>query len=167
MKLETPRLFIVALNAQQLADYLEPAPVLERSLGLVVGTRTVSDRVRQAIVTKRLPAVRDPATAWPFHTFWLVIEKQLSSLVAELCFKGTPNEAGEVEIGYATYPAHEGRGVMTEAVAALGAWALVQPEVTAVLAYTAPTNRASHRVLEKCGFERQQPTADNIGWRLR
>ena len=47
---------------------------------------------------------------------------------------------------------YQGQGYATEAVGAAVTWALQQPFVTCVETETAPDNRASQRVLEKCGF---------------
>jgi len=75
-------------------------------------------------------------------------------LVAGGGFKGGPDPRGMVEIGYSVLPAYRRRGIATEIVGALVAWAFAHPTVHGVEAETAPENRASRRVLEKCGFRR-------------
>jgi ribosomal-protein-alanine N-acetyltransferase len=57
-----------------------------------------------------------------------------------------------VEIGYGIFEEYQGQLYATEAVGAAVNWALQQPGVTRVEAETALDNRASQRVLEKCGF---------------
>jgi RimJ/RimL family protein N-acetyltransferase len=64
---------------------------------------------------------------------------------------------GQVEIGYGTITEFQGRGYATEAVSALTAWALSQPEVSVVVADALPANRASVRVLERAGFAEAGP----------
>ena len=71
--------------------------------------------------------------------------------VGDLCFKGL-DPSGTAEIGYGIQEAYQGQGYAAEAVDAVVAWALRQPAVTRVEAETEPNNRASRRVLEKCGF---------------
>ena len=64
---------------------------------------------------------------------------------------------GQVELGYGTLAKFQGRGYATEAVSALTAWALSQPEVSVVVADALPENAASVRVLEKSGFTEAGP----------
>ena len=71
--------------------------------------------------------------------------------VGDLCFKG-PVRNHAVEIGYGIQPAYEGCGYTTEALQAMTKWAFQQKDVVFVEAETAPDNKASQRVLEKCGF---------------
>ena len=56
------------------------------------------------------------------------------------------------EIGYGILEEYQSQGYATEAVGAAANWALKQSNVTRVEAETEPDNRASQRVLEKCGF---------------
>ena len=71
--------------------------------------------------------------------------------VGDLCFKGL-DASGTAEIGYGIQEACQGQGYAAEAVDAVAAWALRQPAVTRVEAETEINNKASRRVLEKCGF---------------
>ena len=73
-------------------------------------------------------------------------------MVGSGCFKTLPDAAGTVEIGYGTLEEFQGRWFATEAVHGLIAWAFQQPEITRITAEASPNNRASVRVLEKCGF---------------
>ena len=57
-----------------------------------------------------------------------------------------------VEIGYGVLPEYEGQGYTTEAVQAMTQWAFQQKDVVFVETETDPENKASQRVLEKCGF---------------
>lgn len=69
-------------------------------------------------------------------------------------FKGPPDAAGEVEIGYSIVASEQRRGVCTEAVAALLSFALDHHEVKLVSAHTLSGDEtiASRRVLERAGF---------------
>ena len=68
-------------------------------------------------------------------------------------FKGAPDERGEVEIGYLTFPRHEGGGVATAAAKGLVEIARAEGQ-RGVSAHTLCEPNASTRVLEKCGFTR-------------
>ena len=87
---------------------------------------------------------------WQWYAMWM-IELRDGTHMGDLCFKGLRAD-GAVEIGYGLLEEYRGQGYATEAVRAAVAWALNQPGVTRVEAETEPDNRASRRVLEKCGF---------------
>ena len=87
---------------------------------------------------------------WQWYAMWM-IELRDGTHIGDLCFKGL-NQTGMAEIGYGILEDHQSQGFATEAVDAVVAWALQQPAVTRVEAETEPNNRASQRVLEKCGF---------------
>lgn len=67
-------------------------------------------------------------------------------------FKGPPDGEGQVEIGYAVVPTYHRRGLASEAVEALVAYAADTDEVTRVVAHTLPHLTPSMGVLEKTGF---------------
>lgn len=86
-------------------------------------------------------------------------------------FKSRPMN-GRVEIAYFTFPTHEGRGIATEMASRLVALASSQPDVRCIAAQTLPERNASHRILEKLGFE-ATGTVEHpedgavVEWRLR
>ena len=67
-------------------------------------------------------------------------------------FKGAPNEAGEVELGYEVADAYQNRGFATDMTAQLVAVAFADEQVQTVVAHTLAERNASCRVLEKNGF---------------
>lgn len=83
---------------------------------------------------------------------WAIQCKSDEKIVGDLCFKGF-NSDGMVEIGYGIYPEFQGKGFMTEAVAAMVKWAFKQSGVSRVEAETEPNNTASQKVLLKAGFK--------------
>lgn len=87
---------------------------------------------------------------WEWYAMWM-IELQDGTHIGDLCFKGL-DANGVAEIGYGILEEYQGQGYATKAVKAVVIWALKQPAVTRVEAETEPDNRASQRVLEKCGF---------------
>lgn len=97
-----------------------------------------------------LQGCRDYPEQAQWYAIWL-IETMDGLRVGDLCFKGLLAD-GSVEIGYGILTEYQGRGYATEAVGASVEWALTQPGVNRVEAETDPDNRASQRVLEKCGF---------------
>ena len=87
---------------------------------------------------------------WEWYAIWMIALKN-GTPVGDLSFKGLQPD-GSVEIGYGIQDEFRGQGYATEAVLAAVNWALKQPAITRVEAETEPNNKASQRVLEKCGF---------------
>jgi ribosomal-protein-alanine N-acetyltransferase len=96
--------------------------------------------------------IRTWETGAPGHYAWL------------LCLQGTDRPIGSIgvgcaahgaEVGYVLARACWGRGLMTEAVGYVTAWALAQPPLFRVWAFCDAENLASARVLEKAGLIRE------------
>ncbi|WP_432054728.1 GNAT family N-acetyltransferase [Streptomyces sp. bgisy022] len=85
---------------------------------------------------------------------FVLVRREDDRAVGGMGFHGPPDEDGRVEIGYDLSPGARGHGYATEALRALSAWALEQPEVTSVFATTGPENRPSRAVIERAGFTR-------------
>jgi [ribosomal protein S5]-alanine N-acetyltransferase len=166
MNIQTQRLRIIPLTKEQLVNYSIPDYSLENSLNVDLISRIVPEFLANVITNKIMPHLNDTAKDPLYFTFWTIISKEENIMVGDLCFKGEPNKNGEIEIGYGTYPAFEGKGYMTEAVGAIIMWAFAQPKVQLVTAQTDPTNIASQKILEKNNFIQYGRTAENILWRI-
>ncbi len=90
----------------------------------------------------------DAANWW---MYFFVHEKD-RKLVGNGGFKGKPDEAGIVEIGYAIAPDYEGQGLATEAAENLIDYAFGEPQVKLVQAHTLAEENASVKVLRKLGM---------------
>lgn len=109
-----------------------------------------SEELRTAYGEMLAGCRRDPANRiW--YAPWKMTLKSGGAYLGDLGFKG-PARENAVEIGYGILPEHEGKGYTTEAVQAVTQWAFGNAGVVFVEAETAPDNKASQRVLEKCGF---------------
>lgn len=91
---------------------------------------------------------------------YLLIHAEDEALVGTGGYKGGPDEAGMVEIGYAIVPAYRGRGLATEAARGLIDNAFAHESVEKVDAHTLAERNASVRVLEKSGMEFAGAVAD-------
>lgn len=163
-ELETARLKLVPLRAENLRLRLESQRLLESQLGLQAGDCHLEGPVRDAVQQMLASVVQHP-TEWLWYTHWQIILKPRGPIVGGACFKGPPNQDGLVEVGYGVDDEHQGRGYMTEALRALVAWAHKQPGVQAVIAETDESNKASQRVLEKLGFGRYLVAGESCWWR--
>ena len=164
--LETTRLTLIPLTRSQLERYLRPGQDLEKSLGLKLQQRTVPAALRQAFHQNIIPALDDAGDYKLFFTLWIMVEKEKRVLVGELHCKGSPNERGEVEIGYSIYEQFRNQGYMSEAISTFLGWAFPYSSVKAVVAETDRQNEASHRILEKAGFSISRESALFYWWRL-
>jgi len=151
---ETDRLLIAALDNRMLHMYIDNNNRLENELGLRTGDRVLSQDLREMIDQITVPAMRE-ATArdYYFYTLWMIIDKAENRLVAELGFKGLPNERGEIEVGYGTFPKCRGRGYMPEALAGMLGWAKNMAGIKSMTAETEQDNAASIRVMQKANFK--------------
>ena len=86
----------------------------------------------------------------PGFAGWYVIGG--SELVGTAGFKGPPDVAGRVEIGYSIIAPRQRRGFASGAVELLVTHAFADPRVSLVLAETLPAGLASQAVLRRCGF---------------
>ena len=151
---ETSRLIIIPLSYDQLRLYLKGEDRLEKELRLRETVRNVSPEVKDSVEFFVLPSMKKALSDhYLFFTFWLVIEKTSRTIIAELGFKGAPNDKGDIEIGYGTFFGQRGKGLMTEAVGGMIEWAKQRPDVNCILAEADENNLASIRVLQKNNFE--------------
>jgi RimJ/RimL family protein N-acetyltransferase len=74
--------------------------------------------------------------------------------VVGLCSYRRPVADGQVEIGYGIAASRRSRGHATRAVAAMLAFASEDATIHTVVAETAVNNPASHRALERNGFDK-------------
>jgi [ribosomal protein S5]-alanine N-acetyltransferase len=82
---------------------------------------------------------------------WFFADRNQKQIIGSAGFSG-PSETGALQLGYAIYPEHQGRGYATEAAAALVKFAWTDPGVIAVQATIPPSNSDSIRVAEKLGM---------------
>ena len=112
--------------------------------------RTPSEELRSAYGEMLSGCKSDPENrVW--YAPWAMTLKDSATCIGDIGFKG-PVKNHAVEIGYGVLPEYEGQGYTTEAVQAMTAWAFKQKDVVFVEAETEAENKASQRVLEKCGF---------------
>jgi RimJ/RimL family protein N-acetyltransferase len=107
-----------------------------------------------------------PVRFGPFFAY-VIVRRSDGLAVGDAGFHGPPNEAGEVEVGYALAPQARGAGLASESVALLARWALAQPGVRAVCARVEPDNAPSIRLLERLGFVSDGHTGEHVRYVLR
>jgi Acetyltransferases, including N-acetylases of ribosomal proteins len=83
---------------------------------------------------------------------YLAIENESKVIVGTCAFKGNPNEKGEIEIAFFTFPKKEGKGFGTMMTKELIRIAEKSSEVKVVFANSSPEKSPATRILEKCGM---------------
>lgn len=173
IQLRTERLLLIAANA----EIAQAEATDRRRLAVLLGAEIhpswppdENDEAGRNFLWRRLE--EHPEAVGFLGWSWLVLpEYQLLSvgavrrplLIGGGGFKGPPDAAGTIEIGYSIVEEYYGRGLATEAVRATIAWAFGDPRVQRIIAETAPELRASQRVLEKNGFVRSDEPASEAG----
>jgi RimJ/RimL family protein N-acetyltransferase len=164
LRLTTERLELLPLTA----DALDALIRRDRGrLEAMTGARFPDPLLPPPLMDDALPFMRDRLQADPGELgwwAWLIIARATREAVGSLGLGGRPDGEGTVVLGYAIYPAFEGRGYATEAAQALITWALGQSGVTRVRATIPPGHTPSLRVAEKLGM-REVGTAqdDEVG----
>ena len=164
MIIETDRMQLIPLTLEQLKLWTENIGFLERELDCNYQAEPM-DGFFGEIVKGQIEKIKDDEVNYIYHSFWLLIRKSDRVVIGSAGFKNSPNENGEIEIGYGLGKKFEGGGYMTEAVQAMCDWALQQGQVKNVIAETEPGNPKSERVLERCGFTIYKKDI-NTWWRI-
>jgi RimJ/RimL family protein N-acetyltransferase len=153
--IKTERLELIPYTAEQLQRTLERgSEAAAASYGLTHPPMSWREwRLRRKIYRSKLQIIEESPKAHLLATAWQITGNGV--IVGEVGFKGPP-KLGEIEIGYTTHPGYRRQGYMSEAVAALCAFAFGQTtyNVTRIAALTRRRNFASQKVLTKCGFVR-------------
>ena len=117
---------------------------------------------RDAAVMAQLGGVRDDAQSAAYlaknlkhwddygHGLWILRDSGGGEPVGRAVLRHLlVDGVDEVEVGYAFYPSHWGRGLATEIATACLELARRELGLTTIVAVTSPENRASQHVLEK------------------
>ena len=160
LRIDSPRLSLVAATLGHIEAELAGSLSLAALLGADVPASWPPgeyDRNAQEYFQGRLAAA-SPADAGWFGWYAIAAGPPFASptLVAAAGFLGPPDADGTVEIGYSVIPEATGRGFATEAVRALGQWAIGNGAAR-VIAHTTRANEASIAVLTRCGFVEDGP----------
>ncbi|RNI26522.1 GNAT family N-acetyltransferase [Rufibacter latericius] len=165
MYIETRRLKIQPLTEAQLKLYALNDGSLEKELGLRYSPKAIEPDLADALETYFLRLIPQHPEHFFFYTLWAIELKSEQTLAGDLCFKGDPDENGEVEIGYGTYPEFQQQGIMSEAIEGLLHWCAQRSDINTVLAETENGNTASEKILERNGFIKDCQGRDNTWWK--
>ena len=166
-RISTDRLTLFPLSIDQLRAYIDKPNKPNQMIGALVSRRILTERLRRALKMKIAKMAKANVDEHHWLTYWLIVINEDGFGAGLVGFKGVPNEAGEVEIGYGIDPDYQGKGHVTEAVKALIDWAFQSDTCMSVLAPdTERENVASNRVLEKVGMYIYFESEDTLSWRI-
>lgn len=158
--LQTPRLRLRALtteDAPRLAALDADTDVL-RYIGQPIATSLQGYEEFIAALKEKYYANKDSS---PLYGFWAAEERETGAFLGWFLLrpaldyrfaKEAEYEAGQVEIGYRFHHTAWGKGYATEGAQELVRRALAKESTNAVVAVALVENRASTRVMEKCGL---------------
>ncbi|MDR1531861.1 MAG: GNAT family N-acetyltransferase [Clostridiales bacterium] len=164
MFIETDRLYLIPLTAQQLKLWIEDIPLLEKELNCVYCAEPMEELFLE-IVKGQLEKTEEDESNYLYHSFWFLVRKSDRIVVGSADFKDIPDVNHEVEIGYGLGKGFEHNGYMTEAVRAMCNWVMAQENVAHVIAETEIDSPQSQNILKCCGFVRYKQD-ESIWWRL-
>ncbi len=111
----------------------------------------------RTLVEQVFRASLDAVRADPETRLWgdrlMVTREAPPRVVGSVIFHGRPDANGRCEISYGVEETNQNRGYATEAMTAVLAWALAQPECSVIEATTTSWHKASARLLEKVGMK--------------
>jgi ribosomal-protein-alanine N-acetyltransferase len=169
LTLRTPRLELVAAEPRVAVAEAAGSPHWYAPLGVAApGTWPPPLNNAESITWFARCIHADPSALGWFG--WYVIRTAPVRVLAGNCgFKGRPDQAGTIEIGYSLLPDYQRQGLGTELTTALMRWAFAHGAVKRIMAETQPDLVASVHLLEKHGFQLvgRGSTADAILYELR
>jgi ribosomal-protein-alanine N-acetyltransferase len=158
------RIELIPLSRDRLEIYLENEELFNRIVSRA--SREILTPVLQKAIRMKLDKL-DQASHddIPWITYWLIKVPPDGFGAGLIGFKGIPDQAGIVEIGYGIDPSFRNQGYMTEAVLALFKWAFGDPRCQQIIApNTDRSNLASNRVLEKAGMHIFTEGPNTLSW---
>lgn len=157
---ESRRMTLVAATPELVAADLAGRQALSEAIGADVPESWPPELYESTAMRWSLRQLEDPAEhGW---SIWYLMSKRLAPpQVIGICgFKGKPDAAGSVEIGYSVLKQFRAQGYATEAVARLVVWAFSHQNVKEVTAETLPHLKQSIRVMEKNGLSFSGPGSE-------
>lgn len=97
---------------------------------------------------------------------WVIISKKEMKIIGDIGFKGIPNQAGEIDLGYGIIASERRKGYAFEAAKSLTNWAFSNSEVKKITAKCLIENEASYKTLEKLNFKKTSKDGNFLHWIL-
>jgi [ribosomal protein S5]-alanine N-acetyltransferase len=159
LRLSTKRLNLVSATLEHISAELKSPTQLALLLDAEVPNDWPPgqyDRSAQEYFRDKL--IRDGQSNAGWLTWYVITQEQPVTVIAAGGFLGSPNDLGEVEIGFSVMPLWRRQGYATELVKALIANAFADHRVVKIVAHAALQNHDSCSVLQRNGFKNTKTT---------
>ncbi len=151
-RIRTARMELIAGSAELLKAELRGSEYLAALLDARVADEWPPDVWKLAAEEFLARLEAHPGLAGWLNWYWVLVDGDGRTLVGSGGFTGAPFN-GDVMVGYSILAPYQHKGLGSEAVSALAGWAFARERVQRIVAETGHENRASARLLERCGFE--------------
>lgn len=165
LKLNTDRLSIWALDEYNLELSINDFNEMEKNLALTISDENIGSREKD-VFKIRLNGVKNNPIIYMWYTTWIIILKPENRIIGHIMLKGSPNEKGEVIIGYYMQGNYRGKGYMIEGARCLIEWIFLNSDVKFIIADTLKNNIPSQKLLQKLGMIFYKEDDEFFWWRL-
>ena len=149
MELTTERLQIRPVTVEALVAAVEGPAALGRLWDMAVVDDFPGEDFRPVVPILLAHATEHPAI---LHYTGFIAHRADRAVIGTIGCHAPPDGDGAVEIGYQVDAGYRRRGLATEALHALCAWAEAEPLVRRLDARSLPENEPSRRMLARAGF---------------
>lgn len=163
--LESERLKLLPLTAENLTLSLEDYEKMQTDLGLSITEAALDEELKYAMKV-RLKKVLEDEQNYLWLTNWAIVNTEKNQIVGFIMLKGLPNENGEVIVGYGIDNVYRRNGYATEALKMLTKWIFENPRALFVIADTEKDNIASHKVLKNAGAVKYKEADELVWWKI-
>lgn len=161
LSIKTKRLELIACDYELVCDLYFSNETNKRLFGFDINDETYRKLKKIIPVFKNLMENSSDKTHW---YIWIIVNTKFKCVVGDIGFKGAPDQAGAVEIGYSISSRFRNCGFATEAVDYLIDWAFAQKSIKRVVAVCKEDNLESINVLEKNKMLVEEIRSNYIKW---
>ncbi|MGB3181008.1 MAG: GNAT family N-acetyltransferase [Cyclobacteriaceae bacterium] len=144
--IETERLTLRKLEASdwEVVSYLRT----DEEVNKYVDRPSAPTREKALAFIAKITADYDKGEAY----YWAIAKKGAPEMIGSICLWNISDDYSYAEVGYDLHPAHQGKGIMSEALQAVIDYGFNHLKITTIEAYTHRHNRSSTGMLTKNGF---------------
>lgn len=144
LNIQTPRLTLLPFTKTICEETLSNSTSMLTRLGIVpcIGWPDLETLDTLPRIINNLDKVTEPTG---FES-WMMIERATNLIIGDIGFKGRPNEAGEIDLGYGVIASNRKKRFALEAATGILKWAFNQEKVKAVTASCQIDNLGSQRI---------------------
>jgi len=151
-KIETERLLLIPFT-KQLCHLVNDKNFVELQNKGLIASEGYPDQETLDTIPKIVANIELSNGPTGFES-WVIITKKSMKIIGDVGFKGIPNQAGEIDLGYGIIASERKKGYAFEAAKALSDWAISLENVNKITAKCLIENEGSFKTLEKLSFKR-------------